>query len=132
MFIDFDEMSLQWGMHQVVFMNTVHNDGDTGSIRFEPTPTFNQYTLDRRWIVSVCAAGMLESEMDVRIEHLQDGVNVLVISGESKPRPIGEDRLYLYKRFQKSLRLPSDALPGSMVSSFASGLMLIMFDLERS
>ena len=65
MFIDFDEMSLQWGMHQVVFMNTVHNDGDTGSIRFEPTPTFNQYTLDRRWIVSVCAAGMLDSEMDV-------------------------------------------------------------------
>ena len=61
MFIDLDKMSLQWGMDQVMFMNTVtvHNDGDTGSIRFEPTPTFNQYTLDRRWIVSVCAAGML-------------------------------------------------------------------------
>ena len=53
--------SMPGGMDQVMFMNTVtvHNDGDTGSIRFEPTPTFNQYTLDRRWIVSVCAAGML-------------------------------------------------------------------------
>jgi hypothetical protein len=99
-------------------------------ISFTPTLVFHQFTLKSRWVVSMCAAGMLQSEFDIRIEHLQDGVDLLVITGESQPRPIGEQQPYSYKLFQKNIRPPKDALiAGSKTSNFADGLLLIAFDL---
>ena len=125
--INSDEMSLQWGPSQVVYMNMVHEDTDARSISFEPTPVFNQFTLRCKWIVSVIAAGMLQSEIDVQVEHLQDGGNILTIIGESQPRPIGDRQLYTYKRFQKHVKIPRDVIPDSKNSNFADGLLLICF-----
>jgi HSP20 family molecular chaperone IbpA len=121
--IDSDEMSLQWGPSQVVYMNMVHEDtSGAGSITFEPTPVFNKYTLRCKWIISVIAAGMLESEIDVQVDHMQDGANILTITGESQPRLIGDRQLYTYKRFQKHVKIPRDVISDSKTSNFADGL----------
>ena len=127
--IDNDEMSLQWGPSQVVFMNALDED-EKGIIRLHPTPVFNLLTLKNKWVLSVSAAGLLQSELDIRVEHMQDGTNVLVITGESEPRKIGENQWYSYKRFQKNVRLPQNVIPDSKSSSFTDSLLLLTFDIE--
>ncbi len=122
-----DDMSLQWGPSQVVYMNTLHEDIGSATVSFEPTPVFNQFTLEHQWVVSVIAAGMLQSEIDVQVEHLQDGGGILTIIGESQPRPMGENHLYAYKRFHKHVKIPRDVLADSKSSNFADGLLLICF-----
>jgi HSP20 family molecular chaperone IbpA len=125
-----DDMSLQWGPSQVVYMNTLHEDTDSASVSFEPTPVFNQFTLKHKWIVSVVAAGMHQSEFDVQVDHLQDVGNILTIIGESQSRPIGENQFYTYKRFHKHVKIPRDVIPDSKSSNFADGLLLICFHRE--
>ena len=131
-FMDLNENSLQWGESQVIHMNKFveMEDGDTGTICFESTPVFNQFKFKDSWGITVSAAGLFESEIDARVEHLQDGNDVLVITGESQPRPINEKHTYLYKKFQKSVFLPCSVIPSSKDTGFSNGILFVSFHVR--
>ena len=125
--IDSNEMSLQWGSSQVVHMNAFVEDPESRNICFESTPVFNQFTSNDKWTISISAAGLLESEINASLKHLQDGSDVLVITGESQPRPITETHTYLYKKFQKRIQLPRDVIADSKTSGFSNGILIVSF-----
>ena len=123
--IDSNEMSLQWGSSQVVHMSALREDA--GLVSFQPAPVFNQFKLNAQWIISVCAAGMARSELDVRVQHLQDGSDVLTIVGESQPRAIGGNHVFAYQRFEKHVKIPQEVSADSMGIHFADGILLVCF-----
>ena len=126
-FIDLNEMSLQWGESQVIHMNKIVEDTETGTICFESSPVFNQYKSENSWCIAVSAAGLLESEINARVEHLQNGNDVLVITGESQPRTFYEKHTYRCKKFQKSMFLPRDVVVGSKKVGFSNGILIVSF-----
>jgi hypothetical protein len=84
-----NEMSLEWGESQVVHMNQFVQDPQTQTVCFESTPSFNVGKFKCTWNLAVSVTGLLETKLQT-VDHLQNGDNVLIVTGESKSRPIGE------------------------------------------
>ena len=124
---DHNDGSLEWGDDQVMYQNDIIQDVD-GGVRIELKPVINKKDLGKTLIVTVCAAGVQESEIQTRIEHLQEGWNVLIISCESTPRKIGEGKTFVFTGFQKSIHIHSNVCVDSMSKHFCDGLLVVSFN----
>jgi HSP20 family molecular chaperone IbpA len=82
------------------------------------------------WNLSVNAAGLLEFEITTRVDHLQNGDNILVVQGESQPRMINEKLTYVYKKFQKGFALPRNVMIDTKSHGFTNGILIISFQKQ--
>ena len=128
LFFDLDTGSMQWGCDQVVHLNKISEDAD-GVVCIELKPSYNKSeNPTSTFVVTACVAGMRDGEIQARVDHLQDGTNVLVFSGESVPRPAGKGKMVVYKTFQNTMGIPRDVRLDSMSSHFSDGLLVVSFD----
>ena len=124
--------SLQWGLNQVMFMNQMVEDDD-GSVHLERAPLFNcNWDAKKTFVVTCCVAGMHEDEIKTCMQHLENGSNVLVFSGESGVRSVGDGNTYVYKSFQRSICLPHNVQVESKTSLFCAGLLIVSFKKQTA
>ena len=124
---DDNDGSLHWGNDQVMFKNTIYEITE-GDVNIKIAPIFNIKSTDKTCVITLCAAGIKESEIEVRVEHLQDGSDVAVISGKSDGRGDGISVTYQHPRFQSTFTLSKNVNVGSMSKYFHCGLLIVSFD----
>ena len=121
LFFNNDDNSLQWGSDQVMYMNELLETTD-GGVCIALAPVFNRKSTNTTFVVSCCVAGMGNDEITASVTE-----NVLVITGESKERAVGDRVAHSYWRFRKNILLADDVKVDSMSVYFHSGLLVVSF-----
>ena len=124
---DMNDGSLQWGHDQVMTNKNELMETMDGEVSIDLAPVFNKKNTPKAFVISACVAGMRSSEVQVRVDHLQDSSNVVVISGESERRRAGEATAYRHRCFQMSFALPPDASADSKTVHFDEGFLVVEF-----
>ena len=121
LYFNHDDNSLQWVADQVMYMNEFLETTD-GGVCIALAPVFNRKSTDTTFVVSCCVAGMGNDEITASVTE-----NVLVITGESKERAVGDRVAHSYWRFRKNILLADDVKADSMSIYFHEGLLIVSF-----
>ena len=122
--------TVQWGLDQVMMSRNEILETMDGHVSIDLAPVFNKKDTPRAFVVSGCVAGMRASEVQVRVDHLQDNTDVVVISGESSGRLTGAFTKYRHPCFQMSFTLPRDVCVENRTVQFDEGLLVVEFAKE--
>ena len=128
---DMNNGSVEWGRDQVMMCKNEIMETMDGSVSIELAPVFNKKDTPKAFVVSCCAAGMRASEVQVRVEHLQDNTDVLVVSGEGGARQAAKFTKYRHPCFQMSFALPRDVCVDSRTVQFDEGLLVVEFKKQQ-
>jgi len=125
-------------LHDVIAasrMAWVISGSETGGAIFESfwhtmqisqTPVGGRRTCGRAW------GRMHEDEIKTCVQQLENGSNVLVFSGESGVRSVGDGNTYVYKSFQRSICLPHNVQVESKTLLFCAGLLIVSFKKQTA
>lgn len=126
---DGDDGTFHWG-DQIMYKNDISED-DGGAVRLLIAPIFSKKNAARTFVVYCCMAGIREHEIRVRVEHLQNGSNAIVIEGEGSERAGADNTVYEHRVFRGTFTLPGDVVIDSRSEHFHQGLLIVSFHKEQ-
>ena len=109
-----------------MYKNDVSEDAD-GTVRLLVAPIFSRKNASRTFVVYCCMPGIKREDIRVRIEHLQNGSNVIVMEGEGSERPGADGTVYEHKVFRGTFALPEGVVIESRSEHFHEGLLMVSF-----
>jgi len=125
MFLDGNDDTFHWG-DQIMYKTSIF-EGEDGTVRLWVAPSFSKLDTPKTFAVYCCMAGIRRDEITVRVDHLQNGSNVIVMEGQGAERPGAANTVYEHKVFRGTFTLPNNVDIGSRSEHFHEGLLMVSF-----
>jgi HSP20 family molecular chaperone IbpA len=104
------------------------SEGEDGTVRLLVAPVFSKKNTSKTFVTYCCMAGIRRDEITVRVDHLQDGSDVVIIQGQGAERSGATGTVYEHKVFRGTFTLPKDVDIGSQSVHFHEGLLIVSFN----
>lgn len=105
-------------------------EGDDGIVRLWVAPSFGKIDTPGTFAAYCCMAGIRRDEITVRVDHLQNGSNVIVMEGRGAERSGANGTAYEHKVFRGTFTLPDGVIIESRSEHFHEGLLIVSFNKE--